>query len=100
MIQRTRFKKDIVCEFLLPARRTNKVIIFCAGMPGVPKHKEAMGIWARRGYAVFFPRYRGTWESGGEFLKDSPEKDILGIISQLPRGFKDLWSNKVYKVRP
>lgn len=67
-------------------------------MPGVPKHKEAMQFWSARGFWTFFPRYRGTWESDGEFLKHSPEKDVLDIIDALPKGFSDLWSEKEFKI--
>ena len=69
-------------------------------MPSVPAKTELMELLSEKNYWVFYPRYRGTWESGGRFLKISPHKDILDVISQLPRGFKDLWSGKVYKVRP
>ena len=47
---------------------------------------------------MFVPRYRGSWESGGSFLKISPHRDVLDVIDQLPRGFKDLWSGKTYKI--
>lgn len=47
---------------------------------------------------MFFPRYRGTWESGGEFLKRSPHEDILDVIDELPKGFVDLWSGYRYKL--
>lgn len=100
MIFRTRFKRDIVCEFLPPARPSGRVIIFCGGMPGAPRHPQVLEFWAKKGFWVFFPRYRGTWESDGEFLKDSPEKDMLDIIEELPRGFSDLWSGNRHKVRP
>ena len=101
---RTRFNKDIVTEFLPPTRRQQgkpaSVIILCKGMPGAPKANETMEFWAKKGFWVFFPRYRGTWESGGEFLKCSPHEDILDVIDELPKGFTDLWSGKKYKVRP
>jgi alpha-beta hydrolase superfamily lysophospholipase len=113
-ILRTRIKKDIVCEFLPPAlptkrvtkrarhsgtRAANKVIILCGGMPGYPGGKQALcEFLAQKGYWVFIPRYRGSWESGGSFLKVSPHRDVLDIIDQLPRGFRDLWSGKIYKV--
>ncbi len=100
MVFRTRFKKEIVCEVAPPSHPSSRVIILCHGMPGVPKANETMEFWSKRGFWVFFPRYRGTWESSGEFLKDSPEKDILDVIDELPRGFIDLWSGKRYKVRP
>jgi esterase/lipase len=97
---RTRFKKDIVCEFVAPKKKTNKVIILCGGMPGYPGGKDETLFWlAERGYWVFLPRYRGTWESGGSFLKVSPHQDVLDIIEELPKGFKDLWADKVLKIK-
>ena len=98
MIFRTRFKKEIVCEFLPPSRPSNKVIIFCKGMPGVPKAVETLEFWSKKGFWVFFPRYRGTWESDGEFLKRSPHEDILDVIDELPKGFVDLWTGIKYRV--
>ncbi|MEK7169732.1 MAG: prolyl oligopeptidase family serine peptidase, partial [Patescibacteria group bacterium] len=108
-ILRTRFKKDIVCEFLPPAsaktlrrsklaRPSDKVIIFCKGMPGLPRFPQVLEFWAKKGYWVFLPRYRGTMESNGEFLKKSPHLDILDVIDELPKGFVDLWSGKSYKL--
>ena len=96
---RTRFKKDIVAEFLPPSRPSNRVIIFCKGMPGLPRFPEVMKFWSSKGFWVFLPRYRGTWESGGEFLKQSPEKDILDVIDELPRGFTDIWSGRSFKLK-
>jgi alpha-beta hydrolase superfamily lysophospholipase len=96
---RTRIKNDIVCEFLPPARPSDKVIILCGGMPSYPGgRKELCEFLSQKGYWAFVPRYRGTWESGGSFLKTSPERDVLDIIAQLPRGFSDLWSGKPYKI--
>ncbi len=99
MTFRTRFKKEIVCEFLPPARPSSKVIILAYGMPGVPKAEETMEFWSKKGFWVFFPRYRGTWESDGEFLKHSPHEDILDVIAELPKGFTDLWSGKRFTLR-
>ncbi len=99
---RTRFAKDIVAEFLPPARKskTDKVIIFCDGMPTVPNKRQLLKFFSQKGYWVFHPRYRGSWESSGSFLKISPHKDILDVIDQLPKGFKDLWSGRTYKLKP
>lgn len=97
---RARFKREILCEFLPPTRKSSRIIILAAGMPSVPSKKETLLFLAKKGYWVFFPRYRGTWESSGHFLSISPHKDILDIIDQLPRGFKELWSGKQYKIHP
>ncbi|MEK7212119.1 MAG: hypothetical protein AAB686_00385, partial [Patescibacteria group bacterium] len=88
---RTRFKKEIVAEFLPPLGRKpkkNRVIILCGGHPGTPSKPQIVEFWAKKGYWVFNPRYRGSWESSGTFLKYSPEKDILDVIGELPKGFR------------
>lgn len=97
---RTRFKQEIVAEFLPPTRPSRKVMIIATGMPGVPSGKELLPFFAKKGYWVFLPRYRGTWESDGWFLRQEPTKDILDIINELPRGFTDYWNNKRYRVKP
>jgi len=100
--KRTRFKKEIVCEFLPPTRKLkhDKVIIFCPGMPGSPFKKEVMGFWAKKGYWVFLLRYRGSWESGGSFLKISPHQDVLDVVEGISRGFKDIYSGEMLKLDP
>jgi pimeloyl-ACP methyl ester carboxylesterase len=45
---------------------------------------------SREGYWVFYPRYRGAWESGGKFLERSPHLDILDVIDGLAREFREL----------
>ena len=109
---RARFKKEIVVEFLPPAPRQargikgskrgmkDKVIILCTGMPSVPGYVSVLKFLSKKGYWVFHPRYRGSWESAGTFLKKSPHEDILDIIDELPKGFTSLWDGKKYRVRP
>jgi pimeloyl-ACP methyl ester carboxylesterase len=99
-LMRTRFKENIVSEFF-PAyfgnkkKVSNKVIIFCDGMPGVPSKKSLMEFWSKKGYWTFHPRYRGTWESGGGFLTHSPDEDIVEIIDELFRkkSVVNYWNN-------
>jgi dipeptidyl aminopeptidase/acylaminoacyl peptidase len=88
---RTRFKKDILTEFLPPARKTKKqrVIIFCDGMPSNPRKQPLCRFLSKQGFWVFYPRYRGAWESGGEFLDKSPDTDIRDIIDEIPKGFTE-----------
>lgn len=96
---RTRIKKEIIAEFVPSIRRSNKVIILCGGMPGYPAKKELMFFLAGKDYWVFSPRYRGSWESAGLFLKKSPHLDIVDVIDSLSSGFIDLWNNKKYKIK-
>lgn len=96
---RARFKKDIVCEFLPPRRPSRKVVIICGGMPGYPGKPHLLEFFSKKGYWAFIPRYRGSWESGGSFLEKSPHQDVLDIIDQLPKGFRDLYGGKMYKIK-
>jgi alpha-beta hydrolase superfamily lysophospholipase len=101
-ILRTRFKKDIVAEFLPPLVKVKKqrVVIFAGGMPGYPDKADFIESFARKGFWVFVPRYRGSWESDGVFLKHSPHFDILDIIEELPKGFVSAFDGKKFKVTP
>ena len=99
---RTRFAKDIVAEFLPPSRprKLQRVIILCDGMPGIPR-KQSFAAWlARKGYWVFYPRYRGAWESGGVFLARSPHEDVLDVISGLQKPVRDAAFGGVFNVKP
>ena len=105
-ILRTRIQKEIICEFLPPVTHgakalvsTQKVIMLCGGMPSYPGGKtDVAEFLAAQGYWVFIPRYRGSWESAGQFLKISPHQDVIDVIDQLPKGFRDLWSGKTHKI--
>jgi dipeptidyl aminopeptidase/acylaminoacyl peptidase len=69
-------------------------------MPGVPR-KQVFAAWlAEKGYWVFYPRYRGAWESGGEFLAGSPHQDILDVISGLKKPIRDAAFGEVFDVDP
>ncbi len=85
---RTRFKKEIVAEFLPPGRqsRQTRVIILCDGMPSLPTKQPLAEFLARRGYWVFYPRWRGAWESGGKLLEKSPAEDITDVITGITKG--------------
>lgn len=99
---RTRFKQQIVTEFLPPARvsRKQKVIVLCDGMPSIPRKQPLAEFLAGKGYWVFYPRYRGAWESGGEFLALSPHQDLLDVIDGLPKGFRELAFGRRFRFQP
>lgn len=99
---RTRFKREIVAEFLPPARRLKKqrVIILCDGMPSSPRKQPLCEFLSRKGYWVFYPRYLGTWESDGTFLERSPHEDILDVIDELPKGVTEVTFGKRFAMKP
>ncbi len=82
-IFRTRFARDIVAEVMFPEKQTGKVAIIASGLPSSPSKKETLRFLASHGYVAIFPRYRGTWESEGNFLEKSPAKDIEDVIADL-----------------
>jgi pimeloyl-ACP methyl ester carboxylesterase len=67
-------------------------------MPSIPRKQPLAEFLAGKGYWVFYPRYRGAWESGGEFLARSPHLDILDVISGLSREFRELAFGRRFRV--
>ena len=97
----TIFKNEIVAEFLPPKNLTSqKVIILCDGLPTLPEKNKLVKFLAKKNYWVFHMRYRGTWESIGEFLDKSPVQDVLDLVDALPKGFVEIWGNQEFKVNP
>lgn len=85
VIYRTRFGRDIIAEVALPERGTGKVIVLAPGSPATPYKRQVLEFLVGEGYAVVFPRYRGTWESGGYFLEHPPTQDIRDVIETLQK---------------
>ena len=98
---RTRFCQDIVAEFLPPARerKRQRVIVLCDGMPSIPRKQALVEFLSQKGFWVFYPRYRGAWESGGQFLRRSPHKDILDVIGSLEKPIVDVTFGQRFHVK-
>jgi dipeptidyl aminopeptidase/acylaminoacyl peptidase len=98
---RTRFERDIVAEFLPPRRprKKQRVIVLCDGMPSMPRKQPLAEFLAAKGYWVFYPRYRGAWESGGEFLRRSPHLDILDVIDGMQTEIRELAFGRRFRPR-
>ena len=101
-VYRTRIERDIVCEFLPPARtgKRQKVIILCDGMPSIPRKQPLSEFLSNKGYWVFYPRYRGAWESGGQFLERSPHLDILAVIDAFKKPIREAAFGQTFSVMP
>ena len=98
---RARFKRDIVAEFLPPRRlgKRHKAIVLCDGMPSIPRKQSLMEFLSGNGFWVFYPRYRGAWESGGQFLQRSPHEDILDVIDSLSKPIQEVTFGQEFRVR-
>jgi pimeloyl-ACP methyl ester carboxylesterase len=102
MMFRARFKKEIVAEFLPPtrARKRQRLILLCDGMPSIPRKQPLAEFLATQGFWVIYPRWRGAWESGGQFLARSPNQDLSDILDELPRGLRELAFGEKVSLRP
>jgi dipeptidyl aminopeptidase/acylaminoacyl peptidase len=99
---RTRFKSEIVAEFLPPSRKQRKqrVIFLCDGMPSIPRKQPLSEFLSGKGFWVIYPRYRGAWESGGQFLDKSPHQDILDILDELPIEVEEIAFGQRFHLSP
>lgn len=97
IIYRTKHK-GILSEFaFLEDSKPNHAIILCEGLPTVPKRQETIEYLAKQGFLVFYPRFRGTWESDGEFLVQKPVDDIRDIIELIKSGnVQELFNLKTF----
>ncbi len=99
-VHRTRIGKDIVAEFAIPPtdklRKKGRIAIVVRGVPAMPGLSAFLEFLACEGFYVIFPRFRGTWESGGVFLKDDPTDDIEEVVHALQSPFVSLREGKSY----
>lgn len=98
---RARLRKEIVAEFLPPSRpgKWQKAIVLCDGMPSIPRKQSLMEFLSGKGFWVFYPRYRGAWESGGQFLQRSPHQDVLDVIDSLSKPIREVTFGRVFRVQ-
>ena len=89
----------IFFEFVLQDRTADAVIIL-PGFPGRNDYNELISVFFDRGYHVFVPRYRGSYQSSGDFLSKNPVDDLIMFDRNLKKGkAKSLWDNKVQQFK-
>jgi pimeloyl-ACP methyl ester carboxylesterase len=99
---RTRFENGILAEFLPPSRKGKRenLIILCDGMPSIPRKQPLARFLAAKGFWVLYPRYRGAWESNGEFLAKSPHRDVLDLVDNLPGELEEIAFGRRFRLAP
>ena len=99
---RTRFQNEIIAEFLPPSRpqKKQRLILLCDGMPSIPRKQSLAEFLSAKGFWVIYPRYRGAWESGGEFLAKSPHQDILDIMDEFPTELEEIAYGRRFRLSP
>lgn len=76
---------SIFFEFVLQDRMADAVIIL-TDFPTKNEHNEVIELFYERGYHVFVPFYRGSYQSEGVFLSKSPVSDLMSFIQHLNKG--------------
>lgn len=97
IIYRNKYK-GILSEFaFLEGTKPTHAIILCEGLPAIPKRQDVIEYLANQGFLVFQPRYRGTWESDGEFLLQSPLIDIQDVVEVIKsNNIQELFNMKTF----
>jgi len=91
--------EELLVEFLPPkGRAKKKAVILLPGMPSSPCKSHVLKFFSGKGFPCFLLRYRGTWESKGEFLKESPKKDVLDLISACKNPMKEAWAGEDFEL--
>ncbi len=86
-IKSSRYKKLYFTYALQEPSLFCGAAIILDGLPSNPSDKDQlMQKLSHHHLDVFFPRYEGTWESKGEFLKRAPSRAIIEFIKALRSG--------------
>ncbi len=84
----------IFFEFVLQDRNADAMIIF-PGFPSGNDFSDLIAFFYEKGYHVFVPRYRGTYQSSGVFLSKSPVEDMIFFLEGLDSGSaRSMWDMK------
>ncbi len=99
MVYRSRVG-EIVFEFTMPQKRQKGIVFILNGMPSVPKLSDLLETLAANGYVAIFPRYKGTWESAGIFLAESPVNDVKLLCDEIlkKKTITELYAYKKFKI--
>jgi len=81
-------------EFALQNRTADAVIIL-PDFPSRNKYDNLIKLFYDRGYHVFVPRYKGSYQSNGKFLSKNIVDELIDFIDDLEKGqLKSLWDLK------
>jgi hypothetical protein len=96
----TAYFRSIFFDYILQDKKADAVII----LPNFPSHnsyENPIKFWFDRGYHVFMPRYRGTYQSNGKFLSKNVVDDMIDFAKSIEKGsVKNIWDGqkKEFKV--
>lgn len=73
---------DLFFEFLTHEEPSD-TIIYLEGFPSSGFHDDMIKFLYEKGYNVFVPHYRGTYQSKGKFLSRNIVKDFVEFVEEL-----------------
>ncbi len=89
----------VFVEFVLQDRLADAIVIL-PNFPSGNDFGELIAFFFEKGYHVFVPRYRGTYQSTGKFLSKNPVDDLITVLKELDEGsIKSLWDGKKQSFR-
>ena len=95
----TAYYGSIFFDYILQDRLADAIVL----LPSLPSHnsyENQIKFWFEKGYHVFMPCYRGTYQSNGKFLSKNIVEDILDFVDEMNKGVvKNLWDGKKSEFR-
>lgn len=93
------FIEKICCEIGI-AQNPKATLLVCPGLPGIPKEQQLLKKLTEHNYNTIYPRYRGTFESEGLFLRDSPVTELVFLINTLKKKntFKEVYNQTMKQI--
>lgn len=93
------YKNEIFFEAALQDFQADTIVLL-PGFPSSNNMKEKIKFFSDLGYHVISPRYPGSFQSDGEFLKNNIVIDLIKFITSIDDNIiTNLWDLKDYKFK-
>ena len=93
------YYKEMFFEFL-NHEESRDTIILLAGFPSNNNYDEIIRFLFDKGYNVLFPRFKGMYQSKGEFLEGNYLEELREFISEVPNSkIQSLWDDKLHEIK-
>ena len=91
------YADGVYFEFLI-AGEEREAVVLLKGFPSSNDREEEMRLLFQNGYNVFYPCYKGTFQSDGYFLQSDPSATMVEFLEYLQSGSTvNLWdANQVF----
>jgi esterase/lipase len=88
------YADGVYFEFLV-AEEAREAVVLLDGFPSSNDRQEEMRLLLENGYNVFYPRYKGTFQSDGAFLETDPSITMSQFLDSIQTGStRSLWDEQ------